>query len=90
MSLHTKSFQKCMQYKRWVLWMCMLSNSNNNLRNVKGQYSVSHLPMHSLLPKSANVLVGQAVTQVVPLRKYEPKQLVHSLEAPPLQVVQVV
>ncbi len=46
--------------------------------------------MHSLLPKSANVLVGQAVTQVVPLRKYEPKQLVHSLEAPPLQLAQVV
>ncbi len=46
--------------------------------------------MHSLLLESANVLVGQAVTQVVPLRKYEPEQLVQSLEVPPLQVAQIV
>ncbi len=46
--------------------------------------------MHSLLLESANVFLEQVVTQVVPLRKYEPEQLVHSLEVPPLQVAQIV
>ncbi len=44
--------------------------------------------MHSLLLESANVLGGQFITQVVPLRKYEPEQLVHSLDVPPLQLAQ--